>query len=349
MARSGQWLAASTHPVTPLQAAETEDTNRDLADNTYPVIRSWLDDRAIVVDVSYGFPEYICAPGGGPTGRLVGPQDLRTFPFNVGDTLILEVSLHFHERAFSAKDYLRDYTLIAHRIQFVRPRAFESTEAPPGSDGLLDLDLARQFKLSWVNDIVIVLSDLPIPVYWKVTSNTAVEVKTIDGLIADVTHSMEACIQAELSAYSRTRDLLPDRVVMEDDKWVHTVLAFRMPCAGNGTDAVERALQTTSAKKVAAVPLLQDHLGDAIHTMFVCKQSLLVEIRNAFFAKLFKIHPELHGVYSDPGLFFKDLLVKEKVIGLLGKLAYDVFEVFYSEPMLVINPALYIPPNPWHH
>ncbi|KAJ7683663.1 hypothetical protein B0H17DRAFT_836555, partial [Mycena rosella] len=76
----------------------------------------------------------------------------------------------------------------------------------------------------------------------------------------------------------------------------------------------------------------KDHLEDAIHVMFVCKQSLLVEIRNAFFEKLFKTHPELHGVYSDPGLFFKDLLVKEKVIRLIGKLAYNVFEVFRVNP-----------------
>jgi hypothetical protein len=53
---------------------------------------------------------------------------------------------------------------------------------------------------------------------------------------------------------------------------------------------------------------------------------------------LFITYRELRGVYSDPGLFFKDLLVKEKIIGLLGKLAYDVFEVFYSAPMAEINP-----------
>ncbi|KAJ7689670.1 hypothetical protein B0H17DRAFT_1134808 [Mycena rosella] len=80
-------------------------------------------------------------------------------------------------------------------------------------------------------------------------------------------------------------------------------------------------------KENTAAAASRDHLEDAIFMKFVCKQSLLVEIRKAFFEKLFKTHPELHGVYSDPGLFFKDLLVKEKVIGLLGKLAYDVFEV----------------------
>jgi hypothetical protein len=51
-----------------------------------------------------------------------------------------------------------------------------------------------------------------------------------------------------------------------------------------------------------------------------------------FFQKLFITYRKLRGVYSDPGLFFKDLLVKEKIIGLLGKLAYDVFEVFHSVP-----------------
>ncbi|KAJ7200942.1 hypothetical protein B0H12DRAFT_999673, partial [Mycena haematopus] len=76
----------------------------------------------------------------------------------------------------------------------------------------------------------------------------------------------------------------------------------------------------------------KDHLEDAIHAMFVCKHPPLLAIRTDFYQKLFADHPELRGVYDDPGLFFKDLLVKEKIIGLLGKLAYEVFEIFYSEP-----------------
>jgi hypothetical protein len=31
-----------------------------------------------------------------------------------------------------------------------------------------------------------------------------------------------------------------------------------------------------------------------------------------FFQKFFATYPELQGVYDDPGLFLKDLLVKEK-------------------------------------
>ncbi|KAJ7476472.1 hypothetical protein FB451DRAFT_1460551 [Mycena latifolia] len=86
-----------------------------------------------------------------------------------------------------------------------------------------------------------------------------------------------------------------------------------------------------------------NHLEDAIHAMFVCKHNPLLLIRDKFFQKLFKTLPELRGAYSDPALFFKDLLVKPEIIRLLGKLAYDSFEIFYKEPMLVINPALYAP------
>ncbi|KAJ7436612.1 hypothetical protein FB451DRAFT_1061625 [Mycena latifolia] len=228
------------------------------------------------------------------------------------------------------------------------------------------LDLARQLKMSWVNDIVIVLSDLPIPVYWKVVSDTALEVKTIEGLPADVKHSMEACIHAELSAYSRTRDLLPDRVVMEDGKWVKKVLAFRMylrvrnnkhrlalthAVLSGHSLAMERMqwaerYKNPVPKKYRLCRFCKNHLEDAIHAMFVCKHNPLLLIRDKFFQKLFKTLPELHGVYSDPGLFFKDLLVKLEIIGLLGKLAYDSLEIFYKEPMLVINPAIYAP-NQW--
>jgi hypothetical protein len=69
-----------------------------------------------------------------------------------------------------------------------------------------------------------------------------------------------------------------------------------------------------------------------------------VAIRGEFFQELFITHPELRGVYSDPRLFFKNLLVKEKIIRLLGKLAHNIPKVFYSEPMLEINSALLICP-----
>ena len=96
-------------------------------------------------------------------------------------------------------------------------------------------------------------------------------------------------------------------------------------------------------KKWRLCRFCKDHLEDIIHALFVCNHPPLQQIRSVFFKKFFTTYPELQGVYDDPGLFFKDLLVKEKTIGVLGKLAYDILEVFYSEPMLEINPALYTP------
>jgi hypothetical protein len=71
-------------------------------------------------------------------------------------------------------------------------------------------------------------------------------------------------------------------------------------------------------------------------------KNLSRNLETALLQQLFKTHQEPRRVYSDPGLLFKDLLVKEKITGLLGTLTY---EIFYSEPMLVINPALYTPPQ----
>ncbi|KAJ7040021.1 hypothetical protein C8F04DRAFT_1178374 [Mycena alexandri] len=49
-------------------------------------------------------------------------------------------------------------------------------------------------------------------------------------------------------------------------------------------------------------------LEDAIHAMFVCKHPPLLVIRAEFYQKFFGSYPELRGKYSDPGLFFKDIL-----------------------------------------
>ncbi|KAJ6489574.1 hypothetical protein C8R47DRAFT_977892 [Mycena vitilis] len=239
------------------------------------------------------------------------------------------------------------------------------TEERLVKNGLIDsLNLAREHKMAWVNDVVIVLSELPIPVYWDVQAHSAIHVKTIDGLLGDVKHSMEKSIHAELSAYSRTRDLLPDRVVWLGGKWVHEVLAFRLylrvrnekhrialthaVLSGHAL-AMERMRWAERYKpqvprKYRLCRFCKDRLEDSIHALFVCTHPPLQQIRYVFFQKVFETYPDLRGAHSDPGLFFKDILVKDKTIGLLGKLAYEILEIFYSEPMAVINPALYAPP-----
>ncbi|KAJ6464118.1 hypothetical protein C8R47DRAFT_992124 [Mycena vitilis] len=179
-------------------------------------------------------------------------------------------------------------------------------------NGLIDSwNLARQYKLSWVNDVVIVLSELPIPVYWDVQEDSAIAVETIDSLIADVKHSMEASINAELRAYSRTKDLLTDRVVWLGGKWVHKVMAFRsylrvrnnkhrraLIHAVLSGHALAMERMRWSERYKPAVPykwrlcrFCQDHLEDAIHALFVCDHPPLVVLRTTFFEKLFSTYP----------------------------------------------------------
>ncbi|KAJ6459775.1 hypothetical protein C8R47DRAFT_959130, partial [Mycena vitilis] len=158
-------------------------------------------------------------------------------------------------------------------------------------NGLIDsLALARQQRMSWLNDIVIVLSTLPVPVYWDVKLASAITVETINTLIADVRHSMNTAINAELRAYHRTRDLLPDRVVWDDGKWTHKVLAFRaylrvknnkhrvaLTHAVLSGHALAMERMGWSERYKVEVPrkwrlcrFCKDHLEDAIHAMFVC-------------------------------------------------------------------------------
>ncbi|KAK7042457.1 hypothetical protein R3P38DRAFT_2890593 [Favolaschia claudopus] len=173
---------------------------------------------------------------------------------------------------------------------------------------------------------------------------------------------MEGCISAELRAYSRTRELLTDRTVFVKGKWTHDVMAFRLYLRVRNNNhrralihavlsghclAMERMRWAERYKpqvprKWRLCRFCRTHLEDAIHALFVCSHPPLAPIRQDFFQKLYSSYPELQGAYTDPGLFFKDVLVKDKTIGILAKLAYEILEVFYAEPMLVINPDLYI-------
>ncbi|KAJ7047207.1 hypothetical protein C8F04DRAFT_1248231 [Mycena alexandri] len=72
----------------------------------------------------------------------------------------------------------------------------------------------------------------------------------------------------------------------------------------------------------------------------------LLEIRRDFFAQLFRTLPKMKGKYFDAGLFFRDLISYRETTSLLAKFAFDVLEIFYATPMLIINPDFYRQPPP---
>lgn len=84
-----------------------------------------------------------------------------------------------------------------------------------------------------------------------------------------------------------------------------------------------------------------EFVEDAVHAMFVCVHPELMVTRNVFLEKLYKECPDLEGQYSDAGLFFRDLIPLRRITPLLGKLAFDVLEIYEKVPILVIDPALY--------
>lgn len=256
------------------------------------------------------------------------------------------------------------YRRVALNLKYLKHLA-ALDEGRLAKDALLDsLDLAQQIKMSWINDIVIVLADLPIPVYWNVNAVSALDVNTIDELLLSVRHSMEGSIQADLECFSRTRDLLTNRLVMHDGKMVHKVLAFRLYLRVRNNKHRIALTQLVLSSNVLAMERMRwaerykpqvpemwrlcrfckTYLEDPVHALFVCSHIPLVDIRNNFLAELSKTLPDMRDQYTDAGLFFKDLLIQPKVIGLVAKLAFDIVEVFKSEPLLVINPALYTPP-----
>ncbi|KAJ6482508.1 hypothetical protein C8R45DRAFT_932136 [Mycena sanguinolenta] len=96
------------------------------------------------------------------------------------------------------------------------------------ADGLKDsVELAKQNKISWVNDIRLVLSRLPVPIYWDLSRADALSKATVEGLLKSLTTSTEEYIQASILSYSKTRDLFAQKLEMVDKKLVKKVLFFR--------------------------------------------------------------------------------------------------------------------------
>ncbi|KAJ7461634.1 hypothetical protein FB451DRAFT_1095967 [Mycena latifolia] len=173
---------------------------------------------------------------------------------------------------------------------------------------------------------------------------------------------MEEDIQASIMLYSKTRDLFADRLERVDKKLVRKVLFFRSYLRVSN-EKHRRALSQIllSGHALASERMTWGErywpesvpaqwrlcrfckvcIEDPVHALFGCKHLPLLELRRAFFARLFHSLPDMKGKYTDAGLFFRDLISRRKTLALLAKYAYDVLEVFYATPMLTINRAFY--------
>ncbi|KAJ7103450.1 hypothetical protein B0H15DRAFT_795560 [Mycena belliarum] len=107
--------------TTPLDDIIRTHSELDRAAKKTPVVRSWILGHDLLIDINdhYPFPEYITASAGEMPGVVEGPHDPRTFPYQIGDTIVAEVSIHSYQ-SFQNDIHRRDYALVAHRMKLVK-------------------------------------------------------------------------------------------------------------------------------------------------------------------------------------------------------------------------------------
>ncbi|KAJ7618862.1 hypothetical protein DFH06DRAFT_915684, partial [Mycena polygramma] len=224
------------------------------------------------------------------------------------------------------------------------------------ADGLLDsLVLARERKISWINDIAIVLSKLPIPIYWDVSQPNTISKATVQALLKDLTFSMEESIQSSILSYSKTCNLFADRLELVDKKWIRKVLYFRnylrvqneSHCRAlthillSGHSLASERMTWADRYRPEPIPdkwrlcrFCKICIEDPVHALFGCKHPPLRLLCREFYSQIFSSLPEMRGKHTDAGLFFRDLISRRKTTALLAKYAYNVLEIFYATPML---------------
>jgi hypothetical protein len=220
------------------------------------------------------------------------------------------------------------------------------------------LTLARAQKISWINDLRIVLARLHVPVRLNISPDLNVD--GVEQAMKDVKKSMEAWIDDSIASYSRVKDMLVDRLEMDSSsgKFVKKSLDFRHYLrikAPEHRRALTRMILSSHSlaaerrrwkeRRKPVVPkqwrlcrFCYVHIEDPAHAMFVCKQPQLIELRKVFTEKVDQELPGIIAQFSESALqLFKGLLARREITPLLGKLAFDVQKIFDETPILLVR------------
>ncbi|KAJ6548980.1 hypothetical protein B0H19DRAFT_952897 [Mycena capillaripes] len=219
------------------------------------------------------------------------------------------------------------------------------------------ISLARKQKLSWINDLRIVLSRLHVPVFLEIAMD--LDIKTVEAAMKSVEKSMEAWIDDEIASSSRVKDLLAGRLEMDSEtrKLVKKTLDFRhylrlaspahrvaltKMVLSSHSLAIERRRWTERGKKIVPQQwrlcrFCFAYIEDPAHAMFVCQNPELLPIRKTFLDNVSVLLPGVVDQYTNALQIFKGLLARREVTPLLGKLAYDVLKIFEASPMLCVH------------
>jgi hypothetical protein len=220
------------------------------------------------------------------------------------------------------------------------------------------IKLARAKKISWINDLRLVLSRLYVPVQLEISE--PVDVPLIEEAMQLVKKSMEAWIDNEIESSVRTKELLAGRLEVDSDtgKLVKKSLDFRHYLRVKTPDhrlaltrmvlsshslAVERRRWKERGKSI--VPrewrkcrFCEDSIEDPVHAMFICGNVELMRVREVFLAELYTKIPEFKGAFTDGMSMFRAVLAKREVTPILAKLAFNVLRIYEATPMLLLEP-----------
>ncbi|KAF8059047.1 hypothetical protein FPV67DRAFT_1521050 [Lyophyllum atratum] len=205
---------------------------------------------------------------------------------------------------------------------------------------------------SWFTDMKTVLANLPVPVLWFLPDGGLTR-QGVEELILRVERSAEEWIDNVISSSDKTRDLLSDRLEMDGDRLVKKVMTFRHYLRVKAPShrkalthlvlschelAIERL--RWSERRREPVPrqfrvcrFCKDGLEDAVHAVITCPHGPLVILRQEFWTQVDVSLPGFRAKHSEPDVLLRALLAQRVIVSLLAKLAYDVLQIFYAEPI----------------
>jgi hypothetical protein len=219
------------------------------------------------------------------------------------------------------------------------------------------LKLAQEKRISWINDLRIILSRLYIPVQLDISG--PLNLVDVQNAMKLVEMSMEAWVDHEIENSARTKDLLVGRLEKDNEtaklvkKTVHFRhylrvktpehrLALTRMVLSSHSLAVERRRWQERGKPV--VPrewrkcrFCQDSVEDPAHALFICAHPELAQVRERFLTDLYAKIPEFQGAFADAMDFFRAVLSKREVTPILAKLAFNILRIYDATPMLLLD------------
>jgi hypothetical protein len=228
------------------------------------------------------------------------------------------------------------------------------------------LKLAREKRISWINDLRIILSRLYIPVQLDISGS--LELVDVQNAMKLVKMSMEAWVDHEIETSARTKDLLVGRLEKDSEtgKLVkktkdfrhylrvktpeHRLALTRMVLSSHSLAVEHRRWQERGKPVVSRewrkCRFCQDSVEDPAHALFICDNPELAQVRERFLTDLYAKIPEFQGALADAMDFFGAVLSKREVTPILAKLAFNVLRIYDATPMLLLDGPTQPPVRP---